>query len=321
MKILQVNDVANVGTLLVRAQNEAGHQAELIKFCIPFVRANRYIKILTFPLRMFYLLKKNIEIISKNADVVHIHYANFGWLGILGWYKYYLHCHGTDVRVGLFHPLKKLYITRALKNAEKVFYSTPDLEALVCSVRKDAIFIPNPILIPDIKKKIFSKNLKKVLLFSELNDELKGTKIAIELLNQLRKIEKIETHALIYGKDYTKYRDLEWIVFHEKIKRENLYSFISNFDLIVGQFSFGSLGVAEFEAMACGIPVISFFNFKKTYPLPPELPDTKNIETLVEFAGRILNSLEESGKKNRYWVERNHEYRHIGQMVLTEYGI
>ena len=82
---------------------------------------------------------------SGSYDVVHIHFAYLGWIGILGRYPYFLHCHGSDVRRDLHDRLRRWPIMTSLRRARAVLFVTPDLAPIVRPIRSDAIFLPDPV--------------------------------------------------------------------------------------------------------------------------------------------------------------------------------
>ncbi len=145
MRILHINDVANVASILVAGLVQIGHQAELRRLRLPASRRGTAAKILALPARWAEWMAVNRQVRTLGYDMVHIHYAYLGLLGILGRYPYILHCHGTDVRRGLHDPLRRGMVVQSLRHARKVLFSTPDLAQHVRPIRPDAIFLPNPV--------------------------------------------------------------------------------------------------------------------------------------------------------------------------------
>ncbi|MBA7528981.1 hypothetical protein ES705_21173 [subsurface metagenome] len=319
-KIFHINDIANVGKLLVDGQKNLGYDSQLFNIKIPFAKQKLIIKLLFLPLRLFYLIKLNRFITNEKPDIVHIHYAYLGWLGILGRYKYYLHCHGADVRFDLNHPITKLWVKKSLKRAEKVFYSTPDLRQVLQKVRPDSIFIPNPVEIVPLEKKP-EINPIKILIFSEIDDKKKGSNIAFDVSKIINDWNNnIEIHALKFGKDLQKYEKIKWIQFHDKLNRSDVIPFINTFNIIIGQFSYGSIGVAELESMSCKKPVISYFNYPNFYDEVPPILKTKDPHLIAEYIKEIIidNKIIKVGEKCFNWVKENHEFNNIAKKI-TEY--
>ncbi|MFQ5880724.1 MAG: hypothetical protein ACE5IZ_11210, partial [Dehalococcoidia bacterium] len=105
MRVAHVGDVANVASTLAEALKAIGHQAELLPVRAAGARHPLPIKALFLPHRLREGAAINHHLRDRRFDVVHIHVAYMGWLGIVGKYPYFLHCHGYDLRRNLHHPL------------------------------------------------------------------------------------------------------------------------------------------------------------------------------------------------------------------------
>ena len=145
MRVLHVNDVANVGTTLVAALRAEGVDAHLRRLRLPAAGSSTALKIASLPLRIAELVRVDLEARAGAYDLLHIHYAYLGVIAALGQHRAVVHCHGTDVREGLRDMLRRPLVLTALRYARAVLVSTPDLIALVRAVRRDATFLPNPI--------------------------------------------------------------------------------------------------------------------------------------------------------------------------------
>jgi len=262
LKILHVNNVANVPATLVKGLTVSGIEAELYhpktggytlgkvgKICLSFQRFGEILS-----------LSKYIK--REKFDIVHIHYAYFGLFGILGGYPYWLHCHGTDVRRNLYHPLFKHITVSSLKRAGKVFYSTPDLYEYVSKLRSDAIFLPNPIDTNLFSPVPNNTTGKRILIISRIDNEKGADKIFQAVKKIKEKHSEVEIAAFAWGRHLDTYKDAK-VTFIARVEYAKMPTIINSFDIVIGQIELGSMGMSELETMACAKPVMCCFRYKK----------------------------------------------------------
>src|SRR5579883_2300775 len=120
---------------------------------------------------------------SKSFDLVHIHWASYGILGLTSRIPFIVECHGTDVRYRLQNFFFRSLLNPVFRRAAAVLCITPDLLSVVQPIRSDTIFLPGP-----VKTELFTpladnqRNASlpwTILLFTRL-DPIKGPEIAIE---------------------------------------------------------------------------------------------------------------------------------------------
>jgi glycosyltransferase involved in cell wall biosynthesis len=284
------------------------------------------IKILLFPDRFFEWLMVNRRIEQSKFDIVHIHYGYLGWLGIIGHYPYYLHYHGYDARIDLSHRIRRVWSLPSLKQAVKVFYSTPDLAESLKTFRSDAIFLPNPIRTDLFTPRTDCSTGKclKILLFSNLDDVVKGTDIAMRALSLFHdRYPEIKISAIAMGSDMPKYKNIPWIEFLEPMQYSMIPGLIREFDVILGQFTIGSLGMSELEGMACAKPVVCAFDYPDWYPEPPPVLSAHQPEQITEHLYFLVedDALRlDIGQRSRVWVQKYHDYMKVTQKLLEEYS-
>jgi len=79
MRILHVNDIANVGATLVEGLTRLGHDAELRRLRPDGQRRSTLVKLLASPARRK-VVGRQRQVESGSYDVVHIHFATWaGW--------------------------------------------------------------------------------------------------------------------------------------------------------------------------------------------------------------------------------------------------
>ena len=98
IRVVHVNDIAFVGSTLVRNLRAEGVDASLIE---P-LRLGRTIprpwRLAALPVRAIGLLAAGARVRFGGYDVAHVHFARLGIVGPLGGRPYVLHCHGSDIR-------------------------------------------------------------------------------------------------------------------------------------------------------------------------------------------------------------------------------
>lgn len=322
MKVLHVNNVANVPDGLVRGLQEIGVNASLYQ---PYTGINRVgalgkLRVVTNRIADIRALAKQIR--KEKYDIVHIHYAYFGVLGVLGRYPYWLHCHGTDIRRNLYHPAFKTATALSLSKAQKVLYSTPDLKEHAEKTRPDAVFLPNPIYTEIFKPRTFEGTRGKILLISRL-DKIKGIDVAFGALEKIKQRNPaVQIDAFQWGPDFERLKSKEYVNFIPKVTHKEIAELIPNYQIIIGQFNLGILSMSEMEAMACTRPVICSFEYEDWYSEAPPLVVAENEEEIVCKVEELLAKpklCEEIGLAGREWVVKYHDYVSVAERLLGMY--
>lgn len=323
MRVIHVREVANVAATLVEGLNRLGHQAELRRLRIAGGWYPLPIKALFLPHRILEGMAANRYIKRHRFDIVHIHMAYMGWLGILGRYPYFLHCHGHDLRRNLYHPLLRWLTRRALARAYRVYYSTPDLAFDAAWARPDAVFLPNPINIDRFQPGPNDQpGDPRLLLISRLWD-IKGVDTAFGIIREVKqRYPSASIHAFAWGPERRRFRDNRDVSFIPFVPYSEMPDLISRYDIVVGQFVVGSLGMSELESMACGKPVVSYFCYPEVYDEPPPVFSAQDVAGAVEHLAALLENpslRRQAGEKGREWVLQHHHYLKIARMVEQDY--
>lgn len=326
MKIIHVREVANVAQYLVKGLYELGNQAVLKKMhedADPRI----YRKILDMPCRFLNVMKLNKYISANEFDIVHFHYANSGWMGALGGYPYFLHCHGSDVRIDLYHPIRKWLVLFSLKQAKVVFFSTPDLYEHLSQIRPDAVFVPNPIDDEAFYPFLQSGRKKVRILINQALKSSKAPDIAFSAATKLsnRFGDGIEIYAFAHGPEFARFQQYEDINFVDYIPYNQMPMFLNQFDIVIGQFGIGSLGMSELESMACEKPVVCWLDkalYSKWYSQSPPVLSAPSPDAVIEAVANLIQDpsfREDIGRKSRTWIKQYHNYRKSASLVLAQY--
>jgi glycosyltransferase involved in cell wall biosynthesis len=323
MRILHVNEVANVGSTLVAGLKQLGHSAELRRLRLVAGRSSTAIKLLALPLRLQEAAAVNRQVKAAHPDIVHIHFAYLGWLGIVGRYPYFLHCHGTDIRHSLYDPIRRWPVIQSLKRARAVFFSTPDLASSVRSIRPDAIFLPNPINIDRFWPAVEPKNQPLKILIGSAFHRVKKVNVAFEAVQQLlTQRPEVKVTAIDQGPDRKRYYGKAGVTFTAPVPYEQMPVLINTHDIVVGQFGIGSLGMMELESLACGKPVVAYAEFVDCYPEPPPVFSANQPAQVAEYLLSLVDDLalrRNSGEQGRAWVQQYHGYITIARLLEQVY--
>lgn len=322
MKILHVNNVASVAESLVAGLRKLGVDAELYQ---PYTGVDKSGKLGKFKVGINRAL--DVRTLAANVkrevyDIVHIHYAYFGMLAVLGDYPYWLHCHGTDIRRNLYRPPFRKITQVSLKHAERVLYSTPDLKAHAERHRPDASLLLNPVRIDLFRPRSPRKPKGKILLISRI-DKIKGVSTALNALERLKnKYPGLEIDAFAWGADFENFRNKRFINFIPKTTHQGMAELIPDYQVIIGQFELGILGMSEMEAMSCAKPVVCRFDYQSIYPEAPPIVRAGGEDEIVSGVEELLANpklCKEIGEAGRDWVVRYHGYIPVAERLARDY--
>jgi glycosyltransferase involved in cell wall biosynthesis len=289
MRILHVNDVASVASILVSASGT--------RDCLyqPMLRA-RSGSTTAIPSLAMGRLRDWVRIgqlmTRREVTHLHVHYASFAMLAVGR--SFSLHLHGGDVLHDLTAGGLRERITRwAMRKAGHVVVSTPNLLGQVRKLRPDAQYIPNPMELPPGPAATRSAAPPAIMMVSKL-DRFKGWPRQVELIQALRQeLPGLQFAFPTHGKLPAAERERIIVRLRElggrplpPLPRSEFLGLIQNADVVLGQMEVGALGMSELEAMAAGVPVIADVSaFPMTGRMPPVIaPNAADVLALLSNA-------------------------------------
>jgi len=305
-----------VGSELAQGLRARGNEVSVIHPQLVGGSLPRVLKPLVAPVRAADWLRIIRRVWTGNFDVVHIHYAYLGMLGVLGRFPYILHCHGTDVRD--VAPYSRWMVDRALAGAEHVYYSTPDLGQYVLPKRADAEFLPNPIDTDTFRPLAPVCESRDVFICCSLT-EIKG---AGRILAACRRLAterpEIRITAVPGGEFTPAFRALPNVTLIPRQVRGDLPGVIARHGVVIGWAKLGIAGMAELEAMSCGRPVVMWFDQDGAYDAAPPFVRAADGAAIAEAVIRLVDDPQErqrTGDAGREWIIAHHELDMITERV------
>jgi glycosyltransferase involved in cell wall biosynthesis len=323
MKIIHVRDVANVGTTLVAGLRRLGHDAELRDLTNRGGGLPLPLKLALFPERLREGLAVNRYARGGSFDVVHLHVAYMGWLGLIGRYNYFLHGHGLDLELNLKRPIVRWFTVRSMLRAERFYYSTPDLAQYATTVRSDSVFLPNPIDVERFRPNPRSESKFPRLLLLGRFEAKKGPQEAMRIIRALRRREpSVEVDAFNWGPQVRQLADPNLVRLIPTVPYAQMPELIGRYDILLGQFRLGILSMMELEAMACGKPLVTYFKYPEVYDEPPPVFSTADPDDGAAIVSSLLGDAtqrREAGERGRAWVESNHHFVAVARKLESDY--
>src|SRR5437763_3679118 len=123
MRILHVNNINEVASIYANEQVRRGHAVTVYEPSLRGGLAPLPVKLALMPERLFDLRRIVGSLNPTHYDIVHIHWASYGVLGLVSQIPFVVHCHGDDVLVPTFRPI----LAPIFRRAAAVIGITPDL--------------------------------------------------------------------------------------------------------------------------------------------------------------------------------------------------
>lgn len=322
MKVVHVNDIAYVASILVHELRTAGVDASLLIPDAPGASWPYPQKLATIPLRAWILATAGARLRRPEIDIVHVHYATHALTGLVSGRPYVVHCHGSDVRgVSPSGPTGKL-LASLLARASAVLYATPDLAPWAERLRPGAAFLPNPVdtasFAPEAAKSV------DVLVGTKL-DPIKGSKEIVDVLRGIRSIRPQTTFTIINQgsglADAVSAAGANAAVI-EPVPHREMPALLRRHRTAIGQFRLGILSQVELEAIASGVPVATAFRYEAAYEVRPPLMAAATAQQAARSIASLLDDRDSRsalGFAGRSWVIENHEAGAIARRLLRIY--
>lgn len=326
MRILHVHSMNQVAQLYMSGLDDLGHQGTLYEPSLAGGHAVPPIKLAMMPGRVFNLRHIVSDLNREHYDLVHIHWASYGVLGLTSRIPFIVQCHGSDVRDRLKTPFFSTMLAPILRKAAAVLCITPDLLPVVQSFRSDARFFPAPVDAsrftpppPEMAPRPWT-----VLLFARL-EAGKGVEVAAQGIERFaQRHPAVRVWLLDYGVLSPAYRQRYGgrYDFLPRVPQDEVCHLLWQADVVVGQFAVGALGLSELQAMSCARPVIASFRYPTAYPeLPPlyQATTAEEIDAHLETLFQHPDEARAMGERARTWICTHHDYHALAKQLEALY--
>lgn len=244
-----------------------------------------------------------LKVQARRADIVHVHSASTYGHSRFGAKRFVLHCHGSDVRSGQYQPGIGTHIREALRVAETVVYSTPDLAEHVLNTRPDARYLPVPIATADLPT--WHPPERPRIVFASRWEQVKGLERQVETARALSREfgSDVELLGLDWGPDADQAKDAG-VRLVPRMSHDQYLAWLACSTAVVGQAA-GILSASELEALGSGVPLLV------PAPLPLYATDAppvlgNSVESVLDHVSRLLESGVFDPAQGREWVQRVH---------------
>src|SRR5258708_12245021 len=107
MRILYIHNINQVAQTYGEDLVRRGHSVSIFEPSLIGTSAPLPLKVALMPKRLFNLRDVVGMLDENHFDLVHIHWASYGALGLLSKIPFIVHCHGDDVLRPSFRPILK----------------------------------------------------------------------------------------------------------------------------------------------------------------------------------------------------------------------
>lgn len=296
-------------------------------------RASRILKKMRTAIDIYRLVEEYDVIEAHIPFPMYCHFTRRPYMVYdAGWIRYFPYQH--DIRSKL--------VKRGYRLAKQILVTNPDTLKIFDSldyIKKDRVsFMPfaidsakyRPLDLPEFRTRFVTEG--ELLLVSpsrQIWHEKGNDKMFAAFAQVLKKNGKVKLLVAEWGPDVARSKDLveqlgiqKNIIWFKPVSKPVLIAMYSAADMVLDQFVLGSWGTATPEAMACGKPVLMYFDpvyidrcFGEMPPIPnsrTEQEIAKNISMLIENS----SLREEIGRKSREWIMKTHSFDKVARLHM-----
>jgi len=158
----------------------------------------------------------------------------------------------------------------------------------------------------------------RILIWAKL-ERIKGIDTIFEVAQLLPQYQFDAIDAGV-DKEYYKARKPHNVALLPKLRPKETPGLINRYPLIIGQFSAGTLGHSELEAMSCGKPVVAYWDrqYDRFYDEECPILGSKNIKEIVDVMESNIGNYA-LGRTNRLWILKYHDSLKVAEKLLKVY--
>ena len=145
MRILYIYNINQVAQMYANKLACDGYSVQVFEPSLAGGSASLPVKLSKMPSRVLDLRRVLSVLNREHFDLVHIHWASYGVVGLLSQIPFVIECHGSDVRYRAKEPFFRSILNPIFHRAKAVLCITPDLLTPVQTIRSDALFFPGPV--------------------------------------------------------------------------------------------------------------------------------------------------------------------------------
>jgi len=232
----------------------------------------------------------------------------------------------------------------AYRQAGKVIITNPDVITSAQRLGlKNFLFIPHPVdetkyrpRATPLRQHLESRCQTDLILFSPSrhNWALKGNDLMIRAFARLTTSKSCKPVLILcaWGQEVTRSRRLidelgiaRQVVWMPPLNKMKLIDYYNAADVVLDQFTLGVFGTVTPEAMACGKPVVMYFNrevhewcYAEMPPVVSARTEDDIFERLAEL-GRDQARRAAIGQASRAWVEKYHGWELVADRQIAIY--
>ena len=213
-----------------------------------------------------------------------------------------------------------------MKHSAQLVVATPDLLEAAQELDSSAIYVPNPLPPETYRRSMRAQESPKAptgrVFFSARWDDSKGGESLVDLAGDLV-ADGIEVVGVDWG-THAKSAKEAGVKMLPKMTSEDFEGTLKSADVVIGQFSFGSLGMSDLQCLALGRPLVGWIDPALEVGVPGPGTPIANAREHVEDLLNHPEHAQNSAREWRDWVlaERSpqrglHELEEIYKTILT----
>jgi glycosyltransferase involved in cell wall biosynthesis len=252
--------------------------------------------------------------------------------------------HGTMREIPFEDSARGRLLSVAYRQAGKVIITNPDVLASAQRLGlKNFLFIPHPVdetkyrpRATPLRQQVRSRHQADSILFapSRHNWELKGNDRMIRAFARLTTGKSLKPMLILcaWGQEVARSRRLidelgisRQVVWMPPLSKMKLIDYYNAADVVLDQFTLGVFGTVTPEAMACGRPVVGYFNREVHEWCYAEMPPVVSACTEDEIFDRLEELCQDPvrreavGQASRAWVEKYHGWELVADRQIAIY--